>query len=131
MFTETGLVTANGDTITHVNETSTGTPVYASVGNYPIVVSGASRYGAEQLHHHVCHWHSDGQPGLVDHHGQQRKQDLRHAGDLLPVGVHGNGVGDAERRHHLRRERDQHRGASVRDGGHLSHRAQCRDRVSA
>ena len=30
-FTETGLVTANGDTITGVTETSTGAPVSATV----------------------------------------------------------------------------------------------------
>ena len=41
-FTETGLVTANGDTITGVTETSTGAPVSAQVGTYPIVPSAAT-----------------------------------------------------------------------------------------
>ena len=40
-FTETGLVTANGDTITGVTETSTGAPVLATVGTYNIVPSAA------------------------------------------------------------------------------------------
>ncbi len=40
-FTETGLVTANGDTITGVTETSTGAPVSATVGTYNIVPSAA------------------------------------------------------------------------------------------
>ena len=38
-FTETGLVTANGDTITGVTETSTGAPASATVGTYNIVPS--------------------------------------------------------------------------------------------
>ncbi len=44
-FTETGLVTANGDTITGVTETSTGAPVSAMVGNYAIVPSAATGTG--------------------------------------------------------------------------------------
>ncbi len=40
-FTEIGLVTANGDTITGVTETSTGAPASATVGTYPIVASDA------------------------------------------------------------------------------------------
>ena len=41
-FTETGLVTANGDTITGVTETSTGAPASATVGTYNIVPSAAT-----------------------------------------------------------------------------------------
>ena len=41
-FTQTGLVTVNGDTITGVTETSTGSPVIAQVGNYPIVPGAAT-----------------------------------------------------------------------------------------
>ena len=41
-FTETGLVTANGDTITGVTETSTGAPVSAPVGTYAIVPGTAT-----------------------------------------------------------------------------------------
>ena len=44
-FTETGLVTANGDTITGVTETSTGAPASAPVGTYPIVPSAATGSG--------------------------------------------------------------------------------------
>ncbi len=44
-FTETGLVTANGDTITGVTETSTGAPVSARVGSDPIIASGATGTG--------------------------------------------------------------------------------------
>ena len=40
-FSETGLMTANGDTITAVSESSTGSPVSASVGNFDIAVSNA------------------------------------------------------------------------------------------
>ena len=46
-FTETGLVTANGDTITGVTETSAGTPVSAMLGTYPIVPSGATGSGLD------------------------------------------------------------------------------------
>jgi MBG domain (YGX type) len=41
-FTEIGLVTVNGDTITGVTETSTGAPAPAPVGTYPIVPSAAT-----------------------------------------------------------------------------------------
>ena len=41
-FTETGLVTANGDTITGVTETSTGAAASATVGTYNIVSSAAT-----------------------------------------------------------------------------------------
>ncbi len=44
-FTETGLVTANGDTITGVTETSTGAPASATVGTYNIVPSAATGTG--------------------------------------------------------------------------------------
>src|SRR5208337_1981018 len=44
-FTETGLVTANGDTITGVTETSTGARVSATTGTYTIVPSAATGNG--------------------------------------------------------------------------------------
>ena len=44
-YTYTGLVTANGDTITGVTETSTGASVSATVGTDPIVPSGAAGSG--------------------------------------------------------------------------------------
>ena len=44
-YTQTGLVTANGDTITGVTETSTGAPVSATVGSDPIVPSAAAGSG--------------------------------------------------------------------------------------
>jgi hypothetical protein len=44
-FAQTGLVTANGDTIIGVTETSTGAPVSATVGSYAIVPSGATGSG--------------------------------------------------------------------------------------
>ena len=44
-FTETGLVTANGDTITGVTETSTGAAASAAVGNYDIIPSAATGTG--------------------------------------------------------------------------------------
>src|SRR5208337_2782586 len=44
-FTQTGLVTANGDTITGVTETSPGSPASATVGSYNIVPSAATGSG--------------------------------------------------------------------------------------
>src|SRR5262249_47475413 len=44
-FTETGLVTANGDTITGVTEASTGAAATAAVGMYDIVPSAATGTG--------------------------------------------------------------------------------------
>ena len=70
-FTETGLVTANGDTITGVTETSTGAAASATVGTYTIVPSAATGNGAGQLHHQLRQRHADGERGTVDHHGQQ------------------------------------------------------------
>ncbi len=40
-FTQTGLVTANGDSVTSVTLTSTGAPAAAALGTYPIVPSAA------------------------------------------------------------------------------------------
>ena len=44
-FTQTGLVTANGDSITGVSETCTGCPAAAAVGSYSIVPSAATGTG--------------------------------------------------------------------------------------
>ncbi len=44
-FTQTGLVTANGDSITGVTETCTGCAAAAAVGSYSIVASGATGTG--------------------------------------------------------------------------------------
>ncbi len=41
-FTEVGLVTANGDTISGVTEASAGAPASATAGMYPIVPSAAT-----------------------------------------------------------------------------------------
>ena len=46
-------MTANGDTITGVTETSTGAPVSATVGTYPIVPNTATGTGLRQLHHYL------------------------------------------------------------------------------
>ena len=91
-FTKTGLVTANGDTITGVTETSTGAAVSAAVGPYAIVPARDGQR-SEQLHDRLRQRQADGQPGDVDHHGQQRQQDLRHAQDLQRHGVHGDRPG--------------------------------------
>ncbi len=44
-FTQTGLVTANGDSVTGVSETCTGCPATAAVGSYAIVPSAATGTG--------------------------------------------------------------------------------------
>ncbi len=121
-FTETGLVTANGDTITGVTETSTG----ARVGD-------GDRARAELRDHsqrrerdvglgnyidQLRQRHADGQPGDLDHHGRQRDQDLRPDGNLRQHRVHRNRPGHGQRRHHHRRDRDQHRGTGIGDGDH-------------
>ncbi len=121
-FTETGLVTANGDTITGVTETSTGAPVSATVGTYPIVVSAATGTGLGNYTITYVNGTLTVNPATltITANGQQ---DLRHAEGLHRHGVHRNRPGDGQRRHHHRRDRDQHRHAGVGDGGHLSHRA--------
>ena len=70
-FTETGLVTANGDTITTVTETSTGAAALATVGTRQHRSQRRHGHRAGQLHHHLRQRHADGEPGTVDHHGQQ------------------------------------------------------------
>ncbi len=52
-FTETGLVTANGDTITGVTETSTGVPASAPLGIDPIIPSARDGQWSGQLHHRL------------------------------------------------------------------------------
>ena len=52
-FTEFGLVTWNGDTITGVTETSTGAPASAPVGSYPIVASAAT--GNRLNNYNICY----------------------------------------------------------------------------
>ena len=49
-FTETGLATANGDTVTGVSATSTGEAATARVGTYPITATLTTGSGVEQLH---------------------------------------------------------------------------------
>ena len=70
-FTETGLVTANGDTITGVTETSTGAAASATVGIYNIVPSAATGTGLSNYTISYISGIADRQPGDVDHHGQQ------------------------------------------------------------
>ena len=113
-FTQTGLVTANGDTITGVTETSTGAPVSATVGTYPIAPSAATGNRLDNYTITYVNGTLTVNPAPLDHHGQQRQQDLRHAQDLQHDGVHPNRPGDGQRRHHHRRDRDQHRVAGDR-----------------
>ena len=70
-FTETGLVTANGDTITGVTETSTGAAVVGDGRDLQHRSQRRDGHWAEQLHHRLRQRHADRQPGDVDHHGQQ------------------------------------------------------------
>ena len=70
-FTETGLVTANGDTITGVTETSTGAPVSATVGTDPIVPSAAAGSGLSNYTITYVNGTLTVNPATLDHHGQQ------------------------------------------------------------
>ena len=125
-FTETGLV--NGDSITERLRIQHRSAVSATVGTYQHRSLRRGGSWSEQLHHRLRQRHTDGQSGVLDHHGQRRQQDLRHAEDLRHHGIHRDRPGDGQRRHHHRRDRDQHRGTGVGDGGQLPHRAQRRSR---
>ena len=70
-FTETGLVTVNGDTITGVTETSTGAGSSTTLGTYQHRSQRHHGHRSEQLHHRLRQRHADRQRGTVDHHGQQ------------------------------------------------------------
>ncbi len=127
-FTETGLVTANGDTITGVTETSTGTPVSASVGTYPIVPSAATGTGLSNYTISYVNGTLTVNPASLT---ITANNDSKTYGTLKSFSrdrVHRDWTGDGQRRLDHRRDRDQHRVAGVGDGGHLSHRAQYRER---
>ena len=61
-FTETGLVTANGDTITGVTETSTGRRRRRRGHVSHRAQCRDRESGLEQLHDHLCQRHADRQP---------------------------------------------------------------------
>ena len=103
-FTETGLVTANGDSISGVTETSSGSAASAAVGSDAIVPSAADGHRFEQLQYQLRQRQPDGERGQSDDHRQQRQQDLRHAEELQPHGVYGDRAGDGQRRQHQRRD---------------------------
>ncbi len=69
-FTETGLVTANGDTITGVTETSTGVARFGNGGLRSHHRQRCHRQRPEQLHHHLRKRLADGQPRGVGHHSE-------------------------------------------------------------
>ena len=110
-FTETGLVTANGNTITGVTETSTRAPHRRRSARIRSCKHGRGE-GTGQLHGHLRRRQTHGKPGSARDHGRQRQQDLREYGDLRQHGVHRNRAGDGQREYDHRRDRDQHRGAA-------------------
>ena len=70
-FTETGLVTDNGDTITGVTEISTGAAASATVGTYNIVPSTATGTGLSNYTIGYVNGTLTVNAATVDHHGQQ------------------------------------------------------------
>ena len=68
-FSETGLVTANNDTITGVTETSTGTPASPPVGTYNIVASSALGSGLTNYNVSYATGTLTVNPGRPDRHG--------------------------------------------------------------
>ena len=85
------------------------------------------RSRCRQLRHHLCARLIDGQPGVVDHHGQQRGQELRTDADLRRHGVHTRRP--AKRRNRWLGHIDQSRfaGHGPGGGGRLRHPGrQCR-----
>ena len=74
-FTETGLVTANGDSITGMTETSTGAPASAKVGTYNIVPSAATGTGLGNYTIGYVNGTADRQPGDADHQLEQSSAD--------------------------------------------------------
>ena len=92
-FTETGLVTANGDTITGVTETSTGAPVRRRWRAGPNTRSCPAPRRSRGLSNYTITYANGTltvNPAALDHHGEQREQDLRPDGDLRRHRVHGN-----------------------------------------
>ena len=123
-FTESGLVTTNGDTVTSVTLTSTG----ARRGRCGRGLSHrAQRRGgheAGQLHDHLQHRQPDGRPrgADADHLGQEREQGLRADALVRRNRVYGDRTGEwrlGHERHAL-----EPGGGPVGNGGHLSHRGQ-------
>ena len=124
-FTTSGLV--NGDTVSSVTETSTGSAATAAVGTYTIVPSAATFSAGLSSNYTITY--ANGtltvNPARADDHGEQREQDLRPDGDLRRHRVHDQRPG--QRRHGQRRDRDQHGLGGDGGGRDRPHRAQRRD----
>ena len=83
-FTATGLVTANGDSITGVNESSTGSLASATVAQLSHRGQHRDGHGSGQLQHRLRQRQPDGYPSRHQHRRdlQQRLIDLRPGSDL-------------------------------------------------
>ena len=105
-FTASGLV--NGDTVSSVTETSTGSGPTAAVGTDPIVPSAATFSAGLSSNYTITY--ANGtltvNPARADDHGQRREQDLRPDGIVPRHRVHDQRPG--QRRHGRQRDRDQH-----------------------
>ena len=71
-FTATGLVTANGDTITGVTESQHRRGDVGGGRQLHIVASSRDGHGAEQLHHQLRGREADREHEGPDHHSQRR-----------------------------------------------------------
>ena len=85
-FSQVGLVTANGDSITGVTETSTGAPAAATVGTYSIVPSAAAgnglvNYSIKYVSGTLTVTTATGSIYVLDPNGLGRPQSLRKRRD--------------------------------------------------
>ena len=127
MFTETGLVTANGDTITGVTETSTGSPVSATVGTYPIVRQRRDGTGSRNYTIIYVNGTLTVNPATLTITANNDSKTYGTLETFSGTSVHRDRPGDRQRRHHHRRDRDQHRGPVSATVGTYHHRALRRD----
>ena len=117
-FTTSGLV--NGDTVTSVTLTSTGSAATATVAGspYPIVPSAAVGTGLGNYTISYVNGTLTVNTAALTDHGQQHQQDLWADGDLRRHRVHDQRPG--QWRHGDQRDLDQHRGGGHGDGGWLA-----------
>ena len=75
-FTETGLVTANGDAISGVTLASLGAASSANVGTYALSASNAQGIGPVELQYQLCLGHADPHESELDRDRLQRHRNL-------------------------------------------------------
>ena len=120
-------MTANGDTITGVTETSTGAAASATVGTYPHRAQRRDGTGLSNYTITYVNGTLTVNPAPLTITANNDSKTYGTLKTFSGTAFTETGLVRQRRRHH-RRDRDQHRGSGVGDGGDLYHRGQRRER---